>query len=457
MAIPLAQLAYGRGANIGMAFKALRFISRGSEEVDAPAVDPQLPPIAQFRRIVLAGVDRSVVSADHPLFDVRAAFADKLRLIAQFGDTTLADRTRAYGDASVLDYRLFPMRVLYASRTPFFFAHSAAADIVGPRLSRVEYFPGRPIGNLETFLSGTLTTSFVVIRNDTILYEKYFNGWGRDSIFTSFSVAKAFVSTLVGIAIDRGQIHSITDSITAYLPELAKRDIRFNRITIRDLLRMSSGLRYVEDAPPHDDQRTYMDPNLRRAALEGSTIVEEPGKHWLYNNYNPLLLGMILERVSGTSITALLQIGIWDPLGMEFGGSWSLDSRANGFEKMESGINARAIDFAKLGRLFLNTGTFRGKQVVSASWIAEASQPWTAPSGYYSEEDFLGHGGHYFGNFIWGDLREGGVSDFYTVGNKGQYVYVSPQKHLIIVRTGIQYGIPSGRWLRLFRELADQF
>jgi CubicO group peptidase (beta-lactamase class C family) len=321
----------------------------------------------------------------------------------------------------------------------------------------VEYLAGRRIGNLENFLAGTLTTSFIVIRNDTVLYEKYFNGWRRDSIFTSFSVAKSFVSTLVGIAIDKGQIHGVGDSITAYLPELARRNPRFNRITIRDLLRMSSGLRYVEHEAPHDDQRTYMDPDLRRAGLEGSNIVEEPGRRWLYNNYNPLLLGMILERASGRSVTDLLQSGIWDPLGMEFGGSWSIDSRRDGFEKMESGINARAIDFAKLGRLFLKHGMWNGSQVVSSRWIAEASQPWPAPSGYYTDEDFFGRGGHYFGYFLWGDLRDGGESDFHTVGNKGQFIYVSPQKHLVIVRTGIQYGIPSSRWLRVFRELADQY
>jgi CubicO group peptidase (beta-lactamase class C family) len=457
MVIPLAQLAYGGGDRVGMAFKAVRSISRGSEEVDSPAIDPERPHVAQFRRIVLAGIDRSLRSADHPLFDVRAALREKLRLIAMLGDTTLDERVRAYGDASVLDYLIFPERPVHASRAPFVFPRAGGGDSVGRRFAREEYLPGRRVGDVERFLDGTLTTAFIVIRNDTILYEKYFNGWGRDSVFTSFSVAKAFVSTLVGVAVDRGLIHSVADPITAYLPELARRDPRFARITIRDLLRMSSGLRYVEDDPPHDDQRTYMDPDLRRAGLDGSAIVEEPGGHWLYNNYNPLLLGMVLERVSGRSVTDLLQTEIWEPLGMEFGGSWSLDSRADGFEKMESGINARAIDYAKLGSLFLGHGMWNGRRIVSASWIAEASQPWPAPAGYYTDEDFFGRGGHYFGYFIWGDRRDGGESDFHTVGNKGQYVYVSPQKHLIIVRTGIQFGIPSSRWLRLFRELADQF
>jgi CubicO group peptidase (beta-lactamase class C family) len=455
MIIPLAQLPYVDGGRVGMAFKAVRVISRRSEEVDSPAIDPNRPHVAQFRRIVLSGLDRSVPG--DALFDVRAALTKKLRQIATLGDTTLDERVRAYDDASVLDYLIFPARTLRASPAPFHFAQIASDAGVRERLANVEYLPGRRVGDLQRFLQGTLTTSFIVIRNDTILYEKYFNGWGRDSIFTSFSTAKAFVSMLVGIAIDRGLIHSVADAITAYLPELARRDPRFNRITIRDLLRMSSGLRYVDDAPPRDDQRTYMDPDLRRAGLEGSTVVQESGRRWLYNNYNPLLLGIILERVSGRSITDLLQRGLWDPLGMEFGGSWSLDSRADGFEKMESGINARAIDFAKLGRLFLNHGTLNGTRVIASSWIEEASQPWTAPAGYYTDEDFFGRDGHYFGYFLWGDRRDSGESDFHTVGNKGQYIYVSPQKHLIIVRTGIQFELPSSSWLRVFRELADRY
>lgn len=457
MRIPLGHLPYPRGDSVGMAFKVVRVISRRSEEVDSPPIDPDQPHVAQFRRIVLERIARAIVPDDRPLFDVRAAYREKLRLIAEHGDTTLDERVRAYGDASVLDYLIFPARQLRASAAPFRFARAAAPDSIDRRLADVEYLSGRRIGDFERFLARTQTTSFIVIRNDTILYERYFNGWGRDSIFTSFSVAKAFVSTLVGIAIDHGQIHSVTDPITTYLPELARRDPRFSRITIRDLLRMSSGLRYVEDEPPHDDQRTYMDPDLRRAALEGSVIAEEPGRRWLYNNYNPLLLGVILERVSGRSVTAQLQDELWGPLGMEYAGSWSLDSRADGFEKMESGINARAIDFAKLGRLLLNHGRWGAAQVVSEGWVRDATQPGPEPAGYYEDQGFFGPGGHYFSYFIWGDRRDGGESDFHTVGNKGQYIYCSPQKHLIIVRTGIQYGIPSSRWLRVFRELADQY
>lgn len=455
LVVPLAQLPYRSGDSVVMAFKLARQIGRSGEEMDAPPIDPDRPHIAQFHPIVLVGIEPSAAPFDRPLFDERMAYAAKARRLARIGATTMDQRVEAWGDASVFDDLVFPSRPLQPSATPFRYPRRLEDGSVAARFASLEYLPGRPIGNLADFLARTQTTSFVVIHDDTILYEQYFNGWGPDSIFTSFSVAKAFVSTLVGIAIDRGLIRAVTDPITRYLPELARRDPRFRRITIRDLLRMASGLRYVEEEGPYDNRWTYLAPDLRRSALERSTIVEKPGRRWLYNNYNPLLIGMILERVSHRTVTELLQQWIWSPLGMQYGGSWSIDSRAHGFEKMESGINARAVDFAKLGSLYLHAGKWNGRRLVPAGWVSDATQPWRTPADYFEDQGFFGPGGHYFGYFWWGDTRSGGPSDFHTVGNKGQFIYCSPQKRLVIVRTGMDFGVSSVRWLHLFREFAD--
>ena len=134
---------------------------------------------------------------------------------------------------------------------------------------------------------------------------------------------------------------------------------------------MASGLRYNTDRPISfgDDNLTYEFDNLRHLALTETEVVEPPGVTFVYNNYNPLLIGMILERATGKTVTDYLQEKIWTPIGMEFDGSWSLDSKASGFEKMESGINARAIDFAKFGRLYLNNGSWNGEQIVPSAWV----------------------------------------------------------------------------------------
>jgi CubicO group peptidase (beta-lactamase class C family) len=127
--------------------------------------------------------------------------------------------------------------------------------------------------------------------------------------------------------------------------------LRYSAITIENLLSMASGLRYVEEETPFsDDTKTYYDPNLRSVALS-AVIEEEPGKTFHYNNYNFLLLGIILERATGMPVAKYMEEKLWKQLGMEAPSSWGLDSEASGFEKMESGINARAIDFAKFGRL----------------------------------------------------------------------------------------------------------
>ena len=228
------------------------------------------------------------------------------------------------------DYRRFPARRIDASANPYIY----------------EKGPGYPSGlpddlflpsgndDLETFLRSSETTAFIVVDDDKLIYERYFNGYERDSTQTSFSVAKSFASALVGIAIDDGVI-SIDDPITDYIPELKERDARFERITIPHLISMASGLRYEEQGTPwSDDTETYYAPDLRKLALADSEIVGPPGELWHYNNFNPLLMGMILERTTSQHVSEFMEDRLWQPLGADADGSWSLDSNASGFEKM---------------------------------------------------------------------------------------------------------------------------
>jgi CubicO group peptidase (beta-lactamase class C family) len=296
---------------------------------------------------------------------------------------------------------------------------------------------------LEEFLTDTDTTAFLVIRDDALLYEGYFNGYDRKSTQTSFSIAKPFASALVGIAIQEGYIGSVDDPITGYIPELKQSGM--DEITIRHLLTMSSGLKYSGEGsgggPFGDDAKTYYDPNLRELALTVKPEVE-PGTRWEYNNYHPLLLGMILERATGRPVATYLSQKIWRPLGMEADGSWSLDSKGDGFEKMESGINARAIDFAKFGRLYLNRGNWNGRQVVPAGWVEESIRldTTTDPADFYQY-------------FWWVDVVEPERGRFIARGNFGQFIYVVPDKNLVIVRFGEDWGY--NRWPELLRSIAD--
>jgi CubicO group peptidase (beta-lactamase class C family) len=260
---------------------------------------------------------------------------------------------------------------------------------------------------------------------------------------------------MIGLAVAEGFIKSIDEPITAYIPELLERDSRFADIKIRDLISMSSGIHYQESGlPPGDDAKTYYWPDMRELALERTTIDEAAGVRFLYNNYNPLLEGMIIERATGMSVTDYLASRIWQPMGAEYGGSWSLDSAESGFEKMESGINARTVDFAKFGLVFLGQGTIAGRSVVPAQWVEEATTP-SHPMGssWYSEA--MADLGRFGYGFHWWIVDGDHGYDFSAEGNHGQFVYVSPQTGIVIARNGRSYGLEGWEWLAKFYDLAS--
>jgi CubicO group peptidase (beta-lactamase class C family) len=365
-------------------------------------------------------------------------------------------RAIRYGKATVYDYKIFPARTM--QNGPAAFQFTSGPEQAGVSTLFQSIFK---TDDLDSFLSDQHTQAFIVIQDDKILYEHYFNGTHRDSIVTSFSMAKSFTSAMIGAAIQDGYIKGVDEPITNYLPEMAKRDPRFAKITIRNLLMMSSGIHYVENGFINgDDALTYLYPDLRKLALDDTRIIDQPGAYFLYDNFHPLLLGMILERATGKPVAQYLQEKIWGTIGMEYAGSWSLDNGQPGFEKMESGINARAIDFAKFGRLFLEHGNWNGTQVLPAAWVSESTErdPSIDTASFYSTAPF--HpipGAGYYKYMWWGMVRNNGSYDFYARGNYGQFIYVSPEKNLIIVRNGEDFGIPGDAWVQAFYKFAGEW
>lgn len=302
---------------------------------------------------------------------------------------------------------------------------------------------GRP---LDTFLAETGTTAFLVVHDDRLVYERYFGEVDRKDRQTSFSAAKSFLSTLIGIAIDEGHIGSVEDPVTDYLPELAERDRRFTEITLRDLLTMSSGIGYTERGMPwSDDALTYYGIDLRALALEDTHIEEEPGRTWRYNNFHPLLLGLVLERATEMSVSEYTSTRLWQPLGAEADATWSLDSRSSRFEKMESGLNARPADFARFGLMMLHEGRWNDRRIVSTDWVREA----TASSRATDPVDFY--------QYMWwvGPPRPNeSRPPFYAHGKYGQLVAVFPEDDVVIVRLGSEDG--GVDWQARLRDLAGR-
>jgi CubicO group peptidase (beta-lactamase class C family) len=357
-------------------------------------------------------------------------------------------RTIFWGESDYKDLKKFPARAINNAPPTSHFDELPADN---PYISQIEAIGNRSTsGSLVDYLESSGTTAFLVIHDDKVLYERYFNGYDETSLNTSFSMAKSFASALVGIAIDEGDIKNVNEPITNYIPELQEKDERFESITIRHLLTMSSGIKYEEggDLPwseAADDTKTYYATDLRELALN-CRIEAEPGKYFEYNNYNPLLVGLILERATGMRVSRYLQEKLWKPLGMEADGSWSLDSKQSGFEKMESGVNARARDFTRFGMLFAKEGTWEGEQLISRGWVEESTRADTStdPSLEYQY-------------FWWVDTPGEKTLNFSARGKYGQYIYVAPEKDLVIVRLGKEEGERGyGYWIELFEELVTK-
>ncbi|WP_431899850.1 serine hydrolase domain-containing protein [Nonomuraea sp. bgisy101] len=348
-------------------------------------------------------------------------------------DRSTIARALVWYDSDVGDQYRFPSRLIPAGKD------------AGPLPSGTEIAAAGGAA-FDDFLRESDTSAFLVVHGDRLVYERYFGGADRRTRQTSFSVAKSFVSTLVGIAIAEGRIKSVEDPVTDYLPELARRDPRFARIRLRDLLTMSSGLRFWKTDLPwpwDDDTFTYYGVDLRDVALNGTRVERPPGQEWHYTNYNPLLLGMVLERATGMTVSAYMSSRLWQPLGAERDATWSLDSRRSGFEKMESGLNATPVDFARFGLLFLHDGEWNGRRVVPKAWVeaATAADTTTDPADFYQY-------------FWWVDVERPGR--FYALGNHGQYIYVAPDADTVVVRTGGDWGVDNREWQATFRGVADR-
>ena len=360
--------------------------------------------------------------------------------------------------SDIKDHRKFPERVMHSASPAFHFKDGKSSGTFEKILQKAEYkYRGdRRLRDWTEFLESTGTTSFIVIKDDAIIYENYLNGYHRDSINLSFSVAKSFTSALVGIAIDERHIKSVDDPVTKYLPELKK---RFEKITIRHLLSMNSGIRYRDgDFPGRDEPLVYYYPKLRKLSLNLTKFEATPGEYFHYNNYHPLLLGVVLERTTGMSVTKWTEEKLWKPLGMEFPGSWSIDSIEGGLEKMGSSLNARSIDFAKFGKLFLQKGNWDGKRILSEEWVIESTtrdRSMERGNYYRTLKAFSTRPDLYYKYFWWGYSNSGNDYDFMAIGHLGQYIYVSPAANVVIVRNGKKEG-KVDFWPDMFREMASK-
>lgn len=341
-----------------------------------------------------------------------------------------------YNFADIRDHKKFPkMDLAKGSNDTTFQFHAADSNLLLPT---IKYKDGKNL-TVDKWMKKTGTVAFLIIRNDSILFENYRHKHGETVIVPSFSVAKSFTSALMGIAIEEGHIDSVQESIRNYLPKLPQN--HFQNITLEHLLNMRSGLRFNEGYvnPFGHVAKFYYGTNLIKFTKK-LKAKEAPNKRFEYNSGNTFLLGWAVEEATGQKLPNYLEEKLWKPLGMEYSASWSLDSKKHKMAKAFCCINARARDFARFGRLYLNYGEWEGKQLVPRTWV-EAST------------NFKGTNGGIY-KYQWWRTHSEFKNDFQAQGILGQFIYVNRDKNIIIVRLGKKYG--KVFWPRLFKELAKQ-
>lgn len=341
-----------------------------------------------------------------------------------------------YNFADISDYEKFPFRKIETDSTKFIFPKAINPKIPKDFTTRdsVKY-------SFEDFLKTNETVAFLIIRNDSIYYENYFNEYSEKSIVPSFSMAKSILSILIGAALEDGYISSVKDPITKYIPEM--KDPGFQNISIENLLQMTSGIHFSESYlnPFGDAAAFYYGRNLNKKTYR-INIETKPGTQFDYSSGSAQILGAVLAHAlpKGTTISDYLEKRLWKPLGMKYDATWSLDEK-NGMEKTFCCLNARAIDYAKIGRLYLHDGNWNGRQIIPKSWVEVSTKIDTthASPGFYQYQ-------------WWLPTKSG---DFAAKGILGQYIYVNPEKKLVIVRLGSNYGEVD--WMHVFTALASHY
>ena len=358
--------------------------------------------------------------APRPRFIAGGPVADELGAGAGYpkGDrATFYDVRMTVGSHSHMD-EIFRSRIVRRAPTP----------------SRLERAAEPRIPALDDYLERTLTTGLLIARDDTILVERYQYDRTDEQRLTSWSMAKTVTGMLVGIAVAEGRIRSIDDPASTYVPALAGRE--YGRTSIRHLLQMSSGVRFREQYSGSDDittlvLNTYMlrGPGGPSAVAMFNDRLMPAGTRFSYSSAEAQVLGLVLRGATGVTPADYLESRIWQPIGAEADATWLVDNA--GQEATFCCLNAVLRDYARLGLLLAHEGNWRGRQLIPAAWIQEATtvradQPHLRPG--------TAHPTYGYGYQTW--ILPGERRMFMFWGVRGQRIYVDPRRKVVMVNTG---------------------
>ena len=267
----------------------------------------------------------------------------------------------------------------------------------------------------------TKTVAFLIIKNDSLLYEKYYDDYDRNTKSNSFSMSKSIVSALMGMAIQEGYIKNIDQLVVDFLPEL--RGPYANLLTVGDLSSMASGLKWDESyySPFSITTRSYVEGDLNKLILN-QPINKKPGESYSYLSGATQLLAMVIEKATGKKISNYLSEKFWQPMGAENDALWQIDSKSADMEKAYCCLASTARDFARFGKLYKDSGKWNQTQLLDSLFVLKSLKP------RFNDSPHYGYG--------WWLKNYNGYNTFMMRGHLGQYVIVIPEEDLIIVRLG---------------------
>jgi len=283
------------------------------------------------------------------------------------------------------------------------------------------YNKAEPTESLLKTNSDLGTVAYLIIKNDKIYYENYAEGYSKESLTNSFSMAKSVVTALLFKAIDDGYIKSLDTKVITILPEL--KGAFAKEVTVGDLSSMASGLNWNEDysSPFSVTAKTYYAEEIRELILD-LEVSEKPGQSYKYLSGATQLLGITLEKATQQNLSQYLSTSFWQPMGMKSDALWQIDSKDSGMEKVYCCLTSNARDFGKFGKLWSNNGSWNGKQIIPENLAKLAQKP------RFENSPIYGYG-------LWlSNYRNKKIS--YMRGILGQYVISIPEDNMIIVRLG---------------------
>ena len=302
----------------------------------------------------------------------------------------------------------------------------------------------------EQFMEYTKTSAMLVIKDDVIKYEKYFFGGDENTVFSSNSMGKSFVSALFGIAVDEGFIDSVDDPIGKYIPEFVGTELE--NIPIKACLQMASGINFDEDADVSGfSMKTLMGvPAMKVIAKYGTN--EKPYACRRYLSINTEILGQIIKNTTGRGLAEYMEEKLWKKIGTANDAYWTL---SNGTELAMGGLSVSLRDYARFARLYLKGGNFNGEQIISREWIEESmdiSAGYSKPGANNDVYNEIGYGYQWW-------LPNGKEGEFMAIGVYGQWIYVNPTKQVIIVKTSADPNFMEEdnelKHVEFFRAIAD--